>query len=68
VIARFGAAGELALRKQVARALFNKGVTLGQLGRSEDASAIYDDVIARFGTDNNPAPKAIVERAKQRRA
>ena len=33
-----------------ARALFNKGVTLGQLGRSEEEIAVYDDVLARFGT------------------
>ena len=30
-------------------ALVNKGVTLGALGRSEDAIAAYDDVLARFG-------------------
>jgi tetratricopeptide (TPR) repeat protein len=32
-----------------ARALFNKGITLGALGRSEDAIAAYDDVVGRFG-------------------
>ncbi len=32
-----------------ANALFNKGVTLGALGRSEDAIAAYDDLLARFG-------------------
>jgi len=54
----------LALREPVARVLVNKGVTLGQLGRSEDAIAVYDDVIARFGADEDPALRAIVERAK----
>ena len=32
------------------QALFNKGVTLGALGRSEEAIAVYDDLLARFGT------------------
>jgi hypothetical protein len=68
VIARFGAASELALRERVAKALFNKGFTLGQLGRSEDAISVYDDVIARFGADDNPALKTPVEEAKRWRA
>ncbi|HEY8693730.1 MAG TPA: hypothetical protein VIR57_13435, partial [Chloroflexota bacterium] len=33
----------------VAVALGNKGVTLGELGRSEDAMAVYDEIVARFG-------------------
>jgi len=36
-------------------ALFNKGVRLGALDRSEDAIAVYDDLIARFGTATEPA-------------
>ena len=36
VLARFGDATEPALREQVAKALVNKGVTLGALERSED--------------------------------
>ena len=32
-----------------ARALVNKGGTLGALGRSDDEIAVYDDVLARFG-------------------
>ena len=39
VVARFGDATEPALREQVARALVNKGVTLGALERSEEGSA-----------------------------
>ena len=35
--------------EEVARALVNKGVTLGQLGRNEEAIAVYDDVVGRFG-------------------
>ena len=33
----------------VAKALFNKGVTLGALGRSQNAIACYDDLLACFG-------------------
>jgi hypothetical protein len=66
VFVRFGAASELALREQVAQALVNKGATLGELGRGEDAIAVYDDVIARFGADEDPALKAIVRKAKER--
>ena len=46
----FGTATELPLREQVAKALVNKGVVLGQFGRSDEAATIFDDVIARFGT------------------
>ena len=40
VVARFGDATEPALREQVAKALVNKGVTLGELERSEEAVAV----------------------------
>ena len=39
-----------AAARTVANALLNKGVTLGALGRSEEAIAVYDDLLARFGT------------------
>ena len=32
-----------------ALALFNTGVTLGELGRSEEAVGVYDEVVERFG-------------------
>ncbi|OJX76821.1 tetratricopeptide repeat protein [Magnetospirillum sp. 64-120] len=38
-----------ASNEQVAKSLFDKGVTLGELGRSEDAIAVYDQVVERFG-------------------
>ncbi|MDO8333234.1 MAG: tetratricopeptide repeat protein, partial [Nitrosomonas sp.] len=34
---------------QLAKALFNKAITLGQLERSEEAIAVYDEVVKRFG-------------------
>jgi len=36
-------------------ALRNKGIALGALGRSEEAIAVYDDLLARFGTATEPA-------------
>ena len=49
VIASLGTASELPLREQIAKALFNKGVTLDRLGRHDEAVAAWDDVVARFG-------------------
>ena len=37
------------MREQVATALFNKGVTLGQLDRSEEEIGVYDQVVERYG-------------------
>jgi tetratricopeptide (TPR) repeat protein len=37
------------IREQVARALVNNGITLGQLNRSTDALAVFEEVVRRFG-------------------
>ena len=37
---------------QMARALYNKGATLGALDRGTEAIAVYDDLIARFGSSD----------------
>jgi tetratricopeptide (TPR) repeat protein len=42
-------------RAMVARALVNKGVTLGKLNRSEEEIAVYDEVLRRFGEATEPA-------------
>ncbi len=48
------------LRKQIARALVNKGAALGFLDRHEEAIAVYDDLIRRFGqTDDSESRKRI---------
>ena len=39
---------------RVAGALFNKGVTLGALDRSEDELGAYDEVVARYGDATEP--------------
>jgi len=41
-------------RKQVAMALFNKGITLGAINKSEEAIAVYDDLLRRFGDAQEP--------------
>jgi len=46
VVARFGKAGEVALREPVAKAMAYKGITLGQLDRHEEALSAYDEVVA----------------------
>jgi tetratricopeptide (TPR) repeat protein len=52
-----------ATSSEVARALVNKGVTLGQLNRSEDAIAVNDEVVARFGDAAEPELREEVARA-----
>ena len=63
VVARFGKDDGPALKEQVAKALVNKGFTLGGLGRSEDAIEVYDDVAARFGTASEAGLRELVARA-----
>ncbi len=48
VIRRFGESKEAALQEQVAKALVNKGITLGILNRRVSEIAVYEDVIRRF--------------------
>jgi hypothetical protein len=36
-------------------ALYNKGITFGQLDRSEEGVGVYDQVVARFGDASEPA-------------
>ena len=54
VVERFGDSTEPALREPVARALFNKGNALGELGHPEQAIEAYDSVVERF--DDAPEP------------
>lgn len=55
LIARFGETVEPVLLEQVAIALFNKGVILGESGDSSGEIAIYDEVILRFVEAAAPA-------------
>lgn len=48
---------------RVAQALFNRGVTQGQLGQSAEAINTYNEVLHRFGDANEAALKEMVARA-----
>ncbi len=54
---------EIALAEQVAKALLGKGVSLGALGRSEEAIAVYDELEARYGERDEIALAEAVARA-----
>ena len=47
-IARLSGAKDLASRVELAKALFNKGFKLGELGKSKDEIKVYDDLVERF--------------------
>ena len=55
VVRRFGESEAPALLEPVAKALANKGATLGVLNRLEEALAVSDEVVRRFGESEAPA-------------
>jgi hypothetical protein len=55
VAVAFGEAPRPTLRERLGIALVNKGVTLGQFGRSREAVVVDDEVLARFGHAREPA-------------
>ena len=63
VVSRFGDSTDLALREQVAKALINKGVSLGKMGKNEEEIRVYDDVVARFGDSTDLALREQVANA-----
>ncbi len=63
LIQRFGTNDVAEVQKQTASALLNKGFTLGQLDRSEDAITVYDELIQRFGASDVPALQELVAKA-----
>jgi hypothetical protein len=54
----------LPLREPVANALFNKAGTFRVLGRIEEAIAVWDDLIARFGTATELPLRELVANAQ----
>jgi tetratricopeptide (TPR) repeat protein len=56
-------ARESSLDELAAIAGFNLGVVFGELGRSEEAIAVYDEFIARYGEDPEPRVREAVARA-----
>ncbi|MBQ4673969.1 tetratricopeptide repeat protein [Aeromonas dhakensis] len=63
LIERFGTNDVVEVQKQMATALLNKGIALGQLDRSEDGITVYDELIQRFGTSDVPALQELVTKA-----
>jgi tetratricopeptide (TPR) repeat protein len=51
LVSIFGDAVTPSVRRQVASALVNKGITLGQLGKHHDEIAVYEEVEHRYGKD-----------------
>ncbi|MDR2112324.1 MAG: tetratricopeptide repeat protein [Candidatus Accumulibacter sp.] len=51
------------LDEQAARALFNKGVTLGRQGKPDAEIAVYDEIDRRFGQDASAGMREQVARA-----
>ena len=60
---RFGESDDPELRLQVARALFDKGATLGSLDRNEAAIETYDELQRRFGESDDPELRVGVAKA-----
>jgi len=48
------------MRDRVAQALVNKGFTLGQLNRYEEAIAVHDEVVSRYGNASEAVLHTIV--------
>ena len=53
LISEYGRSSDHEIATEVARALFFKGVTLGQLDRSDEEIDVYDEVVTRFGSDSD---------------
>ena len=58
MLERFGEDSDTAVRALVATALVNKGVIIGQLGRTDEALDVYGEMVERFGEDSDSAERA----------
>jgi len=56
------------IREMVARALMGKGFLLWRLNRMEEALAVHDDLVQRFGDATEPAIGNLLKTARLRRA
>ena len=63
LLERFGEASEPPIRDLVVKALYNKGVCLGQLSAHQEAIAVYEQVLARFAEATGPVPREYVLKA-----
>ena len=57
----------MALQELVVKALFNKGTSLKDLQRNAEAVAVYDDLLARFGTATVPSLRGLVSMVRSMR-
>ena len=62
LLSRFGNNDDPALRKTIARALLNKGVTLGRLKENEEAIAAFEELIGSFSEADDPALREAIAR------
>jgi tetratricopeptide (TPR) repeat protein len=53
VVQCFSESSEPQFLKRVAKALFNKGAILGQMGMLEEAIGVYEEVVERFGASSD---------------
>jgi hypothetical protein len=67
-IERCGTAGAPLSPEQVATALIERGVMLGQSSQGEEAIAVYEDVVQRFGSASGRALRELVAQALFREA
>jgi outer membrane protein assembly factor BamD (BamD/ComL family) len=51
------------VQEQVATAMFNKGITLGQMNRPEEAIVVYDALISQFQSSEHPPVQEQVAKA-----
>lgn len=53
------------IREQVARALLNKGVALGKLGKNDEAIDVFGEVKEEYGKEAEPEIRELVEKAAE---
>jgi tetratricopeptide (TPR) repeat protein len=64
IVARFGDADSLEMRRQVARALLGQGAAWRALGREDKASAVFAEVAARVADATDPELRDYAMRAQ----
>lgn len=54
---------DMEVQVRIAKALFNKGVILGNMGQSDDEIKLYEEVIDNFGNSDEPVIREVVANA-----
>jgi hypothetical protein len=63
IVQAFGDADDLERKRQVSRALINRGVVLGQMERLDDAKSVFETIDNRYGNAEDLELKARVAMA-----